>query len=79
MKKRKTVYQKVWYRGFEGVVQGVRVNTFKFLNALKAEHSHTETLWEQSIAGEPPVKRRKYQDCAARITENQNTPLQTHK
>jgi len=57
-----------WHRGFETVVDGVHVNLFRMIDALQKENTFVNASWEQNVAREPPTKRRRYLDCAARLS-----------
>lgn len=50
------------------MVQCTHANIYKLIDALKKEQTLVEVKYEQSLAGEPPVKRRrKYKDVAERL------------
>jgi hypothetical protein len=56
------------HRGFETTVDINNANIFRLLAALKKEQTLTE-----SFAGEPPARRRKYQDVADHLRTAVNT------
>lgn len=58
-----------WHRGFAELLSCNHPTIWKFIKALKTEQAKNDLCVEQSLAGQqPPLGRKKYRDCAQRIT-----------
>ena len=57
-----------WHRRFNMIIAKHHPNIFEFLDRLKSEQAHTDTCFEQFIAGQAPKSQsRKIKSVNARI------------